>query len=248
MTSIAMRPELYKDETTVQVLWTVPVIAKWGGSPGFSGVWNTTGSSDDEWWHYDGDWYCEEEGGGGGILFPNINPDPNCEPRSDARCAFDSLSVAQKSAVTAAVAGFVKAASEMPDSATQIFCQSLVLYVQQALLNDKVVVTANDSTAPDTAMAHYSGYDSMTGISHVEPWLLADAMNGDAKAQWELASSMMHEVIHQYLPGGPYAHETPDYAMTPGNFYRGATPIYVSEPFVMLNPPPYAPTCMKDYP
>jgi hypothetical protein len=196
MTSIGLLPELNRDEQTVQVLWTVPIEAKWGGSPGFSGVWNTDGSTSDEWWHYDGDWYCEDEGGGGGVLFPNINPNPDCLPREDPRCAFDSLSVAEKNTVTAALSGWVRTSSEMPDSATQIFCQTLVGYVQDALENDLIVVTANDSVPPDTSIGHYSAYDVLTGIAHVEPWLLADAQDPQnaqhEKAQWELAAAVMH--------------------------------------------------------
>ena len=70
----------------------------------------------------------------------------------------------------------------------------------------------------------------------MEPWLLADAQNSNQKAQWELAASVMHEVIHQSLPGGPWVHESPDYAMVPFPWaYRGRTPVYVSEPFDRLN-------------
>jgi hypothetical protein len=121
------------------------------------------------------------------------------------------------------------------------------------------VQTANDSAPPDSAIGHYAAFDANSGFIHLEPWMVSDAMDGDPKAQWELAASIMHEVIHQLAPGGPFTHrpQTNSAVWLPGSYYyRGKTLWYdptTEYPFNLLNhpiggTPPSNQTCMLAYP
>jgi hypothetical protein len=158
---------------------------------------------------------CTGPGGGGSP--GDGSTDPSCNPRTDPNCE-QPLTSADSSAITTALAGYLRPASEIPDTTARRQCADMLRQFNTSNSTGNVFRGGSDT-------AHYGAMDN--DRIHSDPRFLDAAAAGDATAQRQIANTALHEAAHVLgfaHPAGPTWQEGQDY--------------YTDAPFNLLSPGP----------
>lgn len=145
----------------------------------------------------------------------DCNPPPACDPRTDPGCE-QPLTAGDSTTITAALAGYVRPASEIPDTTARRQCAEMLAQFNASYAAGDVFRGGSNTT-------HYGAmYNDRI---HFDPQYLDAAASGNAAARREIANTALHEAAHVL----GYDHPT---APT----WVGNQDYYSDVPFNLLSP------------